>query len=289
MGRFYTNLKRRSSMMAATNNDLVIPVSGLVIDWRYNIVDKAQTDVKQMLADMNAADKWIAIGARLKKLKEDLAKEQAKDPTATKLRKGGDTRSENAYTGPTWEKAFGPQSRRFPFSKRTADTLIQISDFFQCAALLPIETSMPKTLPTSWYSLYELAAGFKGKEELFTKLVQTGKVTRAMTREDVKKLVHESVRGKGDNNPPSRKEKSGGKSSSDKPSKAKKGRPAGVDQKSREKDRIAAVFDYMAFVGVTADQLLAEMKSICVSDEYTEADAKRLEKRWNVKITPKHD
>jgi hypothetical protein len=59
-----------------------------------------------------------------------------------------------------------------------------------------------KSLPVSWRSLYELAAGFKGKEELFTKLVQNGKVTRAMTREDVKKLVHESVRGKGDNNPP---------------------------------------------------------------------------------------
>src|SRR6516164_5935909 len=78
------------------------------------IIRGAADFVRRRIAEMNAAETWIACGARLADLKKQLIKETP--------------RGSNERIG--WKQAFTLEPREFPFGRRHADKLIQINKFF---------------------------------------------------------------------------------------------------------------------------------------------------------------
>ncbi len=149
----------------AVNNDTAIPNHETAAT-AWQEIKAADTFVKKALSEINASEKWVAIGARLYQLRKVLKRCNQWDKNT-----------------PGFEQAFA--DGRFGFSAKTGGKLATIGEVFGNGSS---QYELAK-LPASWDALYHLAANFKKHPEKLKLAIRDGKITSALSLRDVKELV----------------------------------------------------------------------------------------------------
>jgi hypothetical protein len=141
----------------------------------FEIRKTAQT-IREQMAKINAAERWVTIGGELAKLKTTLAR------SAGGHRAGGHKRpGDNERIG--WRKAF--ELRILPLADcGFADKMIIVHEFFT-------RNNFPHSnLPVSCDALHILAIKFRDPE-LIKKLIADGRITAATRAREIRNLAHE--------------------------------------------------------------------------------------------------
>jgi hypothetical protein len=129
-------------------------------------ITQCATFVRRRIAEMQAAEAWLACGKELASLKSKLVRKTS--------------RGENERIG--WHKAFTLDPPEFPFKRRHADCLIQIYKFL-IGSTLPI-----KKLPASSRALYALVANRFTTEQI-AQCIADGLISPGSTEDEIKAVA----------------------------------------------------------------------------------------------------
>lgn len=133
-------------------------------------IEAADAFFKKTTSEINAAEKWIAIGRRFHELSGTLKRINQHDKSA-----------------PGWRQAFA-NGRFGEMNFATGSKFVTIGGVF---AVSGPETA--KQLPSGWPILYLLASGFKKHPEKLTLAIRGGETSVQMTERQVKELVSKYV------------------------------------------------------------------------------------------------
>ncbi len=151
--------------ITAINESVTIP-NHETADTAWQEIKAADVFVKKAMSEINAAEKWVAIGVRLNELKKTLIRTSQFDKSA-----------------PGWVKAFA--DNRFAMVSGTGSKFALIGEIFGDM----FSESENMKLPAGWPALYELASGFKKNPEKLKLAIRDGKVTALMSIKEAKALV----------------------------------------------------------------------------------------------------
>jgi hypothetical protein len=149
----------------AVNNDASIPNHETAAT-AWQEIKAAQTFIKKAMSEINAAEKFIAIGVRLNELRISLKRINQWDKSA-----------------PGFKQAFA--DGRFGMNAKTGSKFALIGEVFGNAG----SAAEPAKLPTSWVSLYYLASGFKKHPEKLRLAMREGKINPLLTNSEANELV----------------------------------------------------------------------------------------------------
>lgn len=151
--------------LVAMNENITIP-NHETADTAWQEIKAADLFVKKTLSEVNAAEKFIAIGVRLNALKETLVRTSGWDKSA-----------------PGWVQAF--TDGRFGMVASTGTKFTIIGEMFG-EVFSNLENIK---LPATFEVLYLLASGFKKHPEKLKLAIRDGRVTALMSIKEAKALI----------------------------------------------------------------------------------------------------